>query len=372
MERTGVTPPGAVVAPDLADLVAATGPFVTVYLTTEADIDNAAHRSEQHWKALRRELADAGAPEEALAAIDPVVPDAHQQGQTLAAVATVAGLAHVEHGPEPPPRDRGSWAAVPALVPILEWRQSAPAHVGVLADRAGADIFLLRHDRPDVHREAGGDDDPLHRAKPGGWSQLRYQHRAENTWEHNADDVAAEITNLFDRAGARLVVVAGDVRAVQLIRDALPDRVLERLEVVDGGRSQDGSEEEFGAAVHGRLAGAVASDTRQLVEKFREELGQGDRAVDGPEATVAALSRAQVEVLLVHEDVDDAARAFFGPDPTAIGLQPADLAALGVDDPQEAPIVDVAVRVALGTGAGIRVVPAGLAPTGGLGAILRW
>src|SRR5215210_9402072 len=128
MERTGVTPPGAVVAPDLADVVAATGSFATGYLTTEAGIDNAAHRSEQHWKALRRDLADAGAPEEALAAIDPLVPDAHLRGQTLAAVATPARLAHAEHSPEVPSADRGTWAALPALVPILEWRQSHPTH----------------------------------------------------------------------------------------------------------------------------------------------------------------------------------------------------------------------------------------------------
>ncbi len=372
MERTGVTPPGAVVAPDLADLVASTGPFLTVYLTTEADIDNAAHRSEQHWKALRQDLAADGVPEDALAAIDPVVSDAHLQGQTLAAIATADGLAHVEHGNEPPPRDRGSWAPVPPLVPILEWRQSHPPHIGVLADRAGADIVIVRHGRPDVHREAGGDDDPLHRAKPGGWSQLRYQHRAENTWESNADDVAAQITDLFDRVGARLVVVAGDVRAVQMIQDALPDRVTERLEVVDGGRSQDGSEDEFSAEVHGRLSGATATDTVQLVEKFREELGQDDRAADGPEATFAALAAARAVVLFVHEDLEDDRTAFFGPEPTAIGLQADDAAALGVDEPLEGRLVDVAVRAALGTGAGIRVLPAGQAPTGGLGAILRW
>jgi hypothetical protein len=371
MERTGVTPPGAVVAPDLADLVAATGPFLTVYLTTEADIDNAAHRSEQHWKALRRDLADAGAPEEALAAIDPLVPDAHLRGQTLAAVATSAGLAHAEHSPEPPPADRGTFETLPALVPVLEWRQSHPTHVGVLADRAGADIYLSRHDRPDLHREAGGDDDPLHKAKPGGWSQLRYQHRAENTWEHNADDVAAEIVSLVDRFDPRLVIVAGDVRAVQMIDDALPPQVTERLEVVSGSRTEDGSEDDFAAAVEGRLAGSVAADTIHLLEKFKEELGQDDRAADGASATLAALARAQVEVLLVHESLDDERPALFGPEPTQVGLR-ADELALGVDEAQEGALVDVAVRAALGTGAGVRVVPGGDLPTDGLGAILRW
>jgi hypothetical protein len=55
-----------------------------------------------------------------------------------------------------------------------------------------------------------------------------------------------------------------------------------------------------------------------------------------------------------------------------VGLRPDILAALGVDAPTEAPLVDVAVRAALATGSGVRVVPAGDGPTGGLGAILRW
>ena len=74
----------------------------------------------------------------------------------------------------------------------------------------------------------------------------------------------------------------------------------------------------------------------------------------------------------VHEDPDDDRQAYFAPDPTAIGLRADEMAALGVDEPVEAPLVDVAVRAALGTGAGIRVVPAGQAPTDGRGAILRW
>jgi hypothetical protein len=372
MERTGVTPRGAVVAPDLADLVAAPGPFASVYLTTEAGIENAAQRSEQHWKVARRQLADAGATEDALAAIDPLVPDAHLRGQCLGAVAAAGGSLHAEHSPEPPPRDRVVWAPLPALVPLLAWRQSSPTHVAVLADRAGADLFVFRHGGTDLHGEAGGAEDPLAKSSPGGWSQPRYQRRAENTWEHNAHDVAAEVTTLVDRFDPRLVVVAGDVRALELIREALPDRVAERLEVVDGGRSEDGSEDAFAHAVHGRLAGAVAADTVHLLEKFGEELGQHDRAVDGPEATLAALARAQVEVLLVHEDPDDDRRALFGPEPTQVGVGADELAAMGVRQPTEAPLVDVAVRAALVTGAGIRVVPAGASPTGGLGAILRW
>jgi hypothetical protein len=45
---------------------------------------------------------------------------------------------------------------------------------------------------------------------------------------------------------------------------------------------------------------------------------------------------------------------------------------MGVDPPAEGRLVDIAVRAALGTGAGIRVVGAGAGLEGGIGAILRW
>src|SRR3712207_3180252 len=104
MERTGGTPPGAVVAPDPAYVLRSPGPFATVYLTTESRIENAAQRSEQHWKVLRAERSDAGVPDAVLADIDTLVPDAHLAGQCLAVVAVAGGVLHVEHAPEPQAR----------------------------------------------------------------------------------------------------------------------------------------------------------------------------------------------------------------------------------------------------------------------------
>src|SRR3712207_5982827 len=109
-----------------------------------------------------------------------------------------------------------------------------------------------------------------------------------------------------------------------------------------------------------------------LLGKFREELGTADRAADGPDATLAALTRAQVEVLLVWESPDDQRTALCGPEPIHVSRERDDLVAMGVDEPQEAPLVDAAVRAALGTGAAVRIVPDGDLPTGRLGAILRW
>ncbi len=77
----------AVRAPELAPLFEAGGPVASVYLTTEANVEQAAQRSVQHWKAVRRDLEQAGAPAEVLDRIEEVVPDAHLEGACLGVVA---------------------------------------------------------------------------------------------------------------------------------------------------------------------------------------------------------------------------------------------------------------------------------------------
>ena len=175
MERAGLTPQVAADVADLVDLVGVRGPFLTVQLTTESQIDNASQRSEQRWKPARDDGAAQGAPEEALAAVDAVVADAHLEGEGVTVVATADGSLHVEHGPRPPDRDVVRWAALPSLAQVVAWRQEAPAYVTVLADREGADLTAYRREHPDLHREAGGDTFPIRKPNAGGWSQRRYQ-----------------------------------------------------------------------------------------------------------------------------------------------------------------------------------------------------
>ena len=373
MERAGLTPQVAPDTADLTDLVKTPGPFLSLQLTTEADIDNAARRSEQRWRAVRDDAAAQGAPEDVLAAVDPLIADAHLEGQGLAVVATPSGVVHLEHGPREPLRDLVRWSALPSLVQVVAWRQGSPGYVTVLADRQGADLTGYRREGPEVSREAGGDEHPIRKPNAGGWSQRRYQERAEHTWERNAEDAADQVVRLARRVDARLVVAAGDERAVTLLQDALPAELAERVHVVSAGRSPDGSEDSFEEQAGIAVELAVNADTDALLEKFREERGQRDRAAEGAEATLAALAMAAVDVLLVApDDPDDSRTAWFGPDPTQVALTADDLRGLGVEQPVEGRLVDVAVRAALGTGAGIRVVEAGAGLDGGLGAVLRW
>src|SRR5690348_14854400 len=88
METSGSVPAPAVTGSELADLVGERGPFVTLYLTTEAALDNAAQRSMQRWKSARSDLEVQGAPGEILEAIEGTVDNAHQQGECLVVIAS--------------------------------------------------------------------------------------------------------------------------------------------------------------------------------------------------------------------------------------------------------------------------------------------
>lgn len=62
MEPRGTSPAfavGADEAPELARLFEREGPFATVTLPTQPDIDNAAQRSLQQWRPVRDELSEA-------------------------------------------------------------------------------------------------------------------------------------------------------------------------------------------------------------------------------------------------------------------------------------------------------------------------
>jgi Bacterial archaeo-eukaryotic release factor family 2 len=370
--RGGV--PGSTVAPEeVAALLARPGPFATVYLCTEAGIDNASQRSVGRWKPLRAELLEQGASEAVVEAVDAAVPEAHLHGDGLAVVVPAGGGAHVEHLPEPPDHDEVRWGELPTLAPLLASRQRRVPHVLVSVDRKGADLTAVRIEGPDVEVETvevKGDEHPIHRAKPGGWSQRRYQQRVLATWEENADEVAAEVARLVKRVDARLVIVAGDTRAVKLLGDSMPPDIAELVREVEGSRADDGSDALSEHDVRRLLATEVAGGTAQLLQKMKEERGQDDRAADGLAATAAAVSEARAAAVLVPEDAGGAT-LWYGAEPVPVATSRQALTDLGGDDPREGPANEVLIRAALGTGAGIRIVPANALPER-VGAILRW
>lgn len=358
-------------ADDLVALVGRAGPFATVWLATPLAVGDDDPLLPA-WRARRRELLDAGAPEAVVAGVEEAVLANRQLGAGLVVVADGARVLLVEVLAEPPRAELAAWDALPALSPVIEHRQAQVPYLVVLIDRLGADLVGGTWGEDAVSAAAGGADFPLTKVAPGGWSQSRFQQRAENTWDRNARDVADHVVRMAEQIDPSIVVVAGDVRAVQLLDDALPSHLRERMHRVTGGRAEDGSGEQRDEEVERLVRTAVAADTVAVLHAFERERGQQDQAADGVADTLDALRRAQVDVLLVHDDLADGRRVLVGPEPVHVALEPSVLAALGVGAPAEARLVDAAIRAALGTGASVRVVPASTPPTDHLGALLRW
>jgi hypothetical protein len=220
-----------------------------------------------------------------------------------------------------------------------------------------------------------GPDDEIERPVPPGFlSQRRAERRAVDSWAHNARAVAERVAVALREMDARLLVVSGDGRAVRLTLERLPDRVVREVSVrqVTGGRSRDGSQHGRAAVAAGVAREAADHQRELLLWLFGEERAPGGRAVEGEHPTLAALAAGRVGTLLVVPQVaDDRRRAWFGAGGTEVtaGARPAP----PWDEHRHGPLLDVAVRAALLTGAEVRVVPAGQrGPAEGLGGLCRY
>ncbi|MGH2683958.1 MAG: Vms1/Ankzf1 family peptidyl-tRNA hydrolase, partial [Actinomycetota bacterium] len=196
--------------------------------------------------------------------------------------------------------------------------------------------------------------------------------RAEHTWENNAEAVVHEVSRMAKQFDARLIVAAGDVRALELLERDLPKDLLERLAIVSGGRAAGTDKEATLEEARRRMQILVDQETGRILERFREEVGQRDLAMEGKDNTLEALTRAQVDTLLVHDDPEDDRPASFTSDPIPVAATEARLAELGVEPRTEGRLIDVLIRAALGTGATVRVIPAESGVADNVGALLRW
>jgi hypothetical protein len=262
--------------------------------------------------------------------------------------------------------------SLPALAPVIEHRQASIPFIVVLVDRRGADLFWSATDRSGSS-SVDGDETYIRKVQAGGWSHRTFQQRAENAWEHTAEEVAEEVTRLIETVRPRVITVAGDVRMTEMLHKRLPKSAAGLVRDVPGGRAHDGSGEHRDEEVQKWIRTAVAEDTVAVLRLFEQERGQLDRASDGAEATFEAIREARVDTLLIHDDVSLARIGLFVPEePNLVSIDRRTLEALGRSSFREARLADVAIRACVLTGAGIRVVPAAPYLTHGIGAILRW
>ena len=347
------------------------GPVLTACLDISRDNESGATEHGLRWRALRADLVEQGATEPALALVEErLTQPVHEPGGWGRLVSATGEAVLVDRVFPGRPRAEGAWGALPHLMPLLTVESAAVPYILVQTDRVGADITVSARSGS-WSESIDGVEHQISKVNVGGWSHRRYHHGVENLWEKNAGDVAARIDRLVIETGAEVIGLAGDVRATQLVRDNIAERTRDLVHVLEGGGRSDGaSDERLRAEMTSLTENVAARRAASVVEVFLEQRDRGGRATAGLVATIDALRRAQVETLLVPPGWDEHEPAWFGPDPTLLGLKLDELTALGVQNPEQAPVVDVVLRAAAGTDARLVVVPEHLLPLEGEPAVL--
>lgn len=336
--------------PDLRELCERADRFFTVALPAPSDQVDAEHRFAVEWSNARRELSS-GWDEDDLRAVDDLLDGvSHAGGAALIVVRGRGGPTLAEFLAEPVHHLMVHEGPVPRLAPLIEARARVLPHVVVETDRAGADITAFEGTTVTTTETVEGDTEHIHRGHPGGWSQRRFQQRAENTWESNARDVAEVVADLARQVEARLVAVSGDVRAQTLVLEALPADVAEVAVKIEAGSPAGIADE-----VVRLLADHVAAGVVELADRFRTALANG-QATSGTAETLDALAEGRADTLLVHDD---------GRPEPVVEEERGGLAA-------GARVVDAAIAAALRTDAAVVVVPRLAVLEGPVAALLRW
>jgi hypothetical protein len=366
------------------------GPFVTVYLETESAVEDAATRLETRWKDVVRDLHEAGVDETTIEALT-AARGGHELGGTRVLIAAGGTVRYARSLPEGTDTTLVRVGPLPYLLPLADWAQTRVPHLVVLTDRQGADV-LAYTEGPDPAESASVESNrhPVHKTGAGAWSTQHFQLKVEENWKANAKDAAETVRKVAQDVDAQLIVIGGDVHAVELLREHLPQPLPGRVAVITGGRHQDGSDEHVADEVLEALAGRLRDQIADALgdfAKYRDravEIAQSHPGTDGVDYAlnaangvpdvVAALQKAQVGTLLLASDLEETNPLFFGPAPTMLSTRASELEQMGVSDPQQGSLVDVLLRAAIGTDAEVLMVPAGTpdSPDDGVGALLRY
>jgi hypothetical protein len=283
---------------------------------------------------------------------------------------------------------------IPDLLPLIRHAELGVAAVAASVDRTGADITLsyARHAAGGggeaFSETTKGSTENIKKVPGGGWAQGRFQHRTEEIWRRNTEEVAAEIDRLVEKERPAVVVIGGDIRARDLVLDQLSKRSRAIATTVETHTRASGADPEaMNTAVEKSLAEAQARSQQQLLEKLSEEKGQNSGgAAFGVGRVVQALQQAQVQTLVLSDQLTaDPGAGNTATDPESrparsmlvLGASPwiatAPEEALGADVLGEAPASAALIRAAVLTDAEVEFVPAAAIPGGApAAALLRW
>ncbi|MEK6275768.1 MAG: Vms1/Ankzf1 family peptidyl-tRNA hydrolase [Actinomycetota bacterium] len=252
------------------------------------------------------------------------------------------------------------------LVPLVGRGEGA---IVVVVGRERGELFRLRSGRLDeiVDRT----DEVPGKHDQGGWSQSRFQRHIEKLVGEHLRDVAVALENLVRRTTLPRVIIVATEETRAEFEEVLTK---EAQDAIVGWTSAEAHAHapELLELTSPILERARAKEEADLVERWREQAGRGERAASGWEQTLEAASDERVDALLYQEGVEHEAAQCpaCGRLSVAGGPCPLDGTEMEVRDDG----LDLAVRQVLAFGGTAHALAThrDLDPVEGIGALLRY
>ena len=262
--------------------------------------------------------------------------------------------------------------SVPHLYPLAKLIDTYPRYAAVMLDTNKARIMVFGLAK--TERDEKIQNEKTRRSQKGGWSQARYQRRAENFHLHHIKEVVETLDKIVRQDNINHIVVAIEEVAVPIFNEQLPKHLAEKIvDTVTLERNADG-----GNILETTMAALREKDAEtdaEKVEQLRDAWQSGGLGVAGPEATLSAFQLGQVEELIITASPDTLKAVQKLPDDAAPGDVQVDTSApQGTADENKLKLADELVTRAHQTAARIRFIEDEnlLAGIGGVGALLRF
>ena len=259
---------------------------------------------------------------------------------------------------------------VPHLYPLVRLIDQYPRYASVVLDTNQARVLVFGLGTIEKREQVQGVK--TRRTSMGGWSQARYQRRAENFHLHHIKEVVETLDRVVRKDNIQRIIVLGDDVVVSSLKDALPAHLAEK--VVDVGRvDSHASEDDIVAETLDLLRQKDADTDREKVTELVGAWQGGGLGVVGPEATIRALQMGQVEELLIVASAD-ALKPVQQPTGDAAARVSTETSAASTASDKQLQLSDDLVTRAQQTGARVRIIedPELLREHGGVGATLRF
>jgi peptide subunit release factor 1 (eRF1) len=261
-------------------------------------------------------------------------------------------------------------SSVPHLYPLARAVENYPRYAAVMLDTNKARIFVFGGETEREQRIVG---EKTRRTSKGGWSQARYQRRAENFHLLHVKEVVDTLAKIVRDEAIQHVVVAGADVAMPILRDQLPKDLTDKI--VEIGPHED---TEGGSFLERTMAALREKDAETDVEKVQELMDawkSGGLGVAGPEATLSAFQLGQVDELIITGSPDTLKPVQKLPEDAAPGdVQAVTSNPAGAGDERQLKLSDELITRAQQTAARITFIEDAslLADVGGVGAFLRF